>query len=135
MKKFIVVFLINLVVLLNVCFANSYDNDPDYYFVMNVQRIKTYLYLPSVDVQVYSPPNYQIAGLFVNVGGIDYDANHVSKLHIIIKYNFYTKDAFEFRNGNWRKMAQDPKGSTPVSVDKVMANALFIAAYGMKFYE
>ena len=135
MKKLVTAFLMNFFVLFNVCCANSYDNDPDYYFVMNVQRAKTYLYLPSIDVQIYNPPNYQIAGLFIALGGIDHDANHVSKYKVTIRYNFYTKDAFELENGKWRKLCQGVSSSTLYAMDRLTANALLLAAYGIKFYE
>ena len=116
--------------------AESYENNPDYYFVNRIQGPYTYLYLPSIDVQLYNPPHYQIKGKFLTIGSPEsrYDTS-VSVWYATIRYNWYTKEAFEFSNGKWRKMAQGPQSSTPVALDKKIANALFIAAYGMKFYE
>ena len=64
MKKFLSSAILAFVVAFsaNVSAANRYDNDPDYYYVMSVQGPKTYLYLPSIDVQEYNPPHYQIRG-------------------------------------------------------------------------
>ena len=114
--------------------ANDYDNDPDYYFIMNVQGYKTYLDLTSIDVQEYNPPHYQIAARLVTVA-YRQDVNDVEHF-IEIRYNWYTKEAYQrYVDGDWRKMAQGSAGSTSVAVDKVTANALFIAAYGMKFFD
>ena len=84
---FIMIFAIIAVFSINICSANYYDDNPDYYFVMNVQRCKTYLDLNSIDVQEYDPPRYQIKGRFVNVGGIDKKADEVSDYYIVIRYN------------------------------------------------
>jgi len=116
--------------------VETYENNPDYYFVCNVQHSKIYLKLKSVEVQEYNPPHYQISGKFVDIG-INFSTDKVEENFYskTIKYNWYTKDAFEFSNGKWRKMSQGPQSSTPVAFDKKIANSLFIAAYGMKFYD
>ena len=134
MQKILLMVALCLLTAVHSASASDYDNNPDYYFVMNVQGYKTYLDLTSVYVQEYNPPHYQIAARLVTVG---YRQNSEEQEHYIeIKYNWYTKEAYErYQDGNWRKMAQGPASSTPVAVDKVTANALFIAAYGMKFYE
>ena len=138
MKKFLTALVFVICAgIFNFCSANPYENNPDYYFVNSIQGPKTYLYLPSIDVQEYNPPHYQIKGKFLTVGNVEsrYDRS-VSVWYATIRYNWYTKEAFELlENGSWRKMAQGLKSSSPVNYDKTIANALFIAAYGMNFYD
>lgn len=142
MKKFLSALVFVIVCgIFNLCSADVedvfryYDNHPDYYFVCRIQGPKTYLYLPSIDVQEYNPPHYQIKGKFLTVGSVEsrFDTS-LSTWYATIRYNWYTKEAFSYENGNWRKMAQGKQGSTPVAADKMLANALFRAAYGMDFY-
>ena len=69
MRKFLSAVLIALVVTFSTnCSANRYDNDPNWYFFMSFHCWNCYLYLPSVDVQEYNPPHYQIAGRYANIG-------------------------------------------------------------------
>lgn len=139
MKKiFSALVLLTLCGIFNFCSAYDYDNDPNYYLVLDARRgysVKTYLNLNSVKVQEYNPPHYQIAGDFINVD------SHGNKkdIHIIIRYNYNTKITF-IRNddyGAWEKFTDgtNKEGQVISSESRAFANSLFIAAYGIKFYE
>lgn len=72
MRRFFVMWIAFLTsVSVNICLAYVYDNDSNYVYIGTYGSggYSTYLYLPSVDVQEYNPPHYQIAGNFVTIGG------------------------------------------------------------------
>ena len=138
MKKFALSMMIALVVTLsaNICAAYYYDNDPDYVFVTSLAASGgwyTYLYLPSVDVQEYNPPHYQIAGRFVMYNKYSDETN---ELYIIKRFNWHTKETFTkspYTKGQF--IRDNVKGnSNPEISSRQFADALFRAAYGMDFY-
>jgi len=110
---------------------DDYDRHPDYIFVTTGQMGVYYLYLPSVDVQEYNPPHYQISGHFIHYGGLD--GKTLTNIYITLRYNWYTKETFQLKNGYWEKA--DVSGDyQPVRQNRQFADALFRAAYGMDFY-
>ena len=127
--------MIVLVVSLSVnCEAgNRFDDDPNYVFIISGDGKFTYFYAPSVDVQEYNPPHYQIAGQFVSIGLLD---EHIRYFKIIMRYNWYTKEIFtRNKDGRWQKThVKDAADSVLARGNINIANALFRAAYGMNFY-
>ena len=95
MKKLLLMMILCLVMMsnsVNLCSANLkdyYDNNPDYVHVATGHFI-VYLYLPSIDVQEYNPPYYQIAGKFVGTDGYDRKRESIE----IVRFNWYTKETF-----------------------------------------
>ena len=129
MKKFLSVLVFAIFILsMNFCSAYVYDNDPDYEFVCAGGGGQSYLYIPSVDVQEYNPPHYQIAGHFVHAGA------HTKNYYVALRYNWYTKETFKLDDyGNWRK--QNIGDSSSFSQrERNHADALFRAAYRISFY-
>ena len=132
MKKILLVFAI-CILSVNFCSADPYKNNPNYYFVTAGQMGNYYLYLPSVDVQEYNPPHYQIAGHFIHYGGMDGET--LTNIYTTLRYNWYTKETFSLKNGYWVKdEVRDNLDSQPVRQNRKFADALFRAAYGMDFY-
>ena len=136
MKKFLSSLIVMLIVTFsaNICAArhyNVYDYDPNYVWVFTQGSggFSTYLYLPSIDVQEYNPPHYQIAGNFVTIGGKE--TSEVWGI-FVLRFNWYTKETFWRDNyGNWQK--EDVNGSFGKDWRR-RADALFRAAYGIDFY-
>ena len=134
MKSFLSAMIIALVVALSAnCSAeyrDYYKNDSNYTLVRSGHGAHEYLYLPSVEVQEYDPPHYQIAGTIV----IMYDRNQKDDIiHELVRYNWYTKETFHRDNyGNWQK--DKVRNHIEWYARKSVANALFKAAYGMNFY-
>ena len=133
MKKLLLMMIFSFMISISVANANYYDDNPDYYFFMKVQGWKHYINLKSIDVQEYNPPHYQIKGQFVSIGYL-HNEGQSGEYYKTIRYNWYTKEAFQYENGNWHKMCQDSPGTTFYEVERLTANALFRAAYGMNFY-
>ena len=138
MKKFLLALVLNFFLVTNFCSAGDYDNDPNYYLVLDVRRgmyTKTYLKLDSVNVQDYNPPHYQIAGEFIHIN----PDGSKKDFYLVIRYNYNTKITFARNDnyGNWKKFTDgtDRDGAAVSAELRAYANALFIAAYGMKFYE
>lgn len=130
MKKFVIVMIFAFVAAFSVsiCSAYDYDSDSNYKFV-TTQNGMWYLYLPSVDVQEYNPPHYQIAGNFVGTDGYDRKRESIE----IVRFNWYTKETFhKNKYGNWEK--EEVSDDYHKRYPKLRANALFRAAYGMNFY-
>lgn len=132
MKKFVAVMIFAFVAAFSVsiCSAYDYDSDPNYKFV-TTQMGMWYLYLPSVDVQEYNPPHYQITGDMVHVEGT---YNKETWRSMTIRYNWYTKETYHRNDsGNWEKdyVNGDSMASTRA---RRFADALFRAAYNMDFY-
>lgn len=133
MKKILSVLLSAICILsINLCSANLhdyYENNPDYVYVAT-GHFSAYLYLPSVDVQEYNPPHYQIAGLFVGTDGLDRKVERIE----IVRFNWDTKETFHLnKNGYWEK-EEVYNDNRQIYYEKKRANALFRAAYGMDFY-
>ena len=132
MKKFLLALVFAICILsVNFCSADPYENDPNYVFVAAGQMGYYYFYLPSVNVQEYNPPHYQITGHFIHYGG--FDGKTTTHLYPIIKYNWYTKKTFHLEDGYWRKSTVDNE-SMAARHNRAFADALFRAAYGMDFY-
>ena len=87
-----IAFLISVSV--NICSAYVYDNDSNYVYIGTYGSggYSTYLYLPSVDVQEYNPPHYQIAGNFITIGGKE-TISEDWLIHVV-RYNWYTKETY-----------------------------------------
>ena len=131
MKKFLLSVMILLFVALagGVCSANPYDDDPNYVYLGTYGSggYSTYLYLPSVSVQVHNSPHYQIAGDFVSIGGrkvIEEDWESVT-----VRFNWNSKETYTQNSyGHWERE------NINESYYRRRADALFRAAYGMDFY-
>lgn len=135
MKKFLLSVTVAVVVALsaNVCAAATrYDDDPYYVYIGTYGSggYSTYLYLPSVDVQIYNPPHYQIAGNFVTIGGKKIISE--SREVVAVRFNLNAKETYTKNDyGHWEKEnISDGYGS----FYRKRADALFRAAYGMDFY-
>ena len=129
MKKFLglLVMLMMIMIFVGICSANTCANNSHYIFVTTSQGA-IYLDLRTVNVQDYNPPYYQIAGDFVRVNG---DDEH--KFEVVVRYNWETKETYHLNKGYWTKDVV--KGETTNSRNnRKVADALFIAAYGMDFY-
>lgn len=134
MKKFLSAALIALVVSFaancSAEYRDYYKNDSNYTLVRSGHGAHEYLYLPSVEVQEYNPPHYQIAGVIV----IIYDDDRKDDIsNELVRYNWYTKETFHKDNyGNWRK--DEVRKHIEWYARKSIANALFKAAYGINFF-
>lgn len=118
----------------SVCAAYGYDDDPNYVYIGTYGSggYSTYLYLPSVDVQIYNPPHYQIAGNFVSIGGKKTISESWGVLSV--RFNWNSKETYSKNiDGHWEK-ENISKGYGNGGYYKKRANALFRAAYGMDFY-
>ena len=132
MKKILSALVFAICILsVNFCSADPYENNPDYIYIGTYGSggYSNYLYRPSVDVQEYNPPHYQISGTFVSYGG-KYTKSENWATHCV-RYNWYTKETFSLKNGYWVK---DPIETGIGRYYKNRANALFRVAYGMDFY-
>jgi len=136
MRRFFVMWIAFLIsVSVNICLAYVYDNDSNYVYIGTYGSggYSTYLYLPSVDVQEYNPPHYQIAGNFVTIGG----KKTISETWgiEIVRFNWYTKETY---SKNWRGILTKEKivdsEHADASYYRKRADALFRAAYGVDFY-
>ena len=131
MKKILSLLVFAICILsINFCSANRYDNDPDYVALWGRQGIYEYLYLPSVHVQEYNPPHYQIGFNTLSLSG----ENERWIYNCAKRYNWYTKESFHLENGYWVKDDVDPTHGLSGSYNRALANALFRAAYRMNFY-
>ena len=132
MKKILSAFVFAICILsVNFCSAYYYDDDSNYIFigVWGSGGYFSYWYLPSIEVQEYNPPHYQISATEVVIGGKKIISETREK--ISIRYNWYTKKTFHLEDGYWSR--DDMEGLTG-DYYKKRANALFRAAYKMKFY-
>ncbi len=132
MKKFLSVAVFVICVLsINFCFARYYDNDSNYvlFGAWGSGGYFHYWYLPSIEIQEYNPPHYQISATEVVIGGKKIISETREK--ISIRYNWYTKETFHFENGHW---VNDTVEGLEGEYYKNRANALFRAAYRMNFY-
>ena len=130
MKNFLSAALIALVVAFSAnCSANRYDSDPNFILVNSGHGAKEYLYLPSLEVQEYNPPHYQIAGtLYLTF----YYDREDSKSREVVRYNLQTKETFHKDSyGNWKKDNIHDKSSRRAELEgyarKNIANAMFMA--------
>ena len=135
MKKFVVMMIFAFVAAFSVsiCSAYVYDSDPDYVYLGTYGSggYSTYFYVPSVNVQEYNPPHYQIAGDFVTIGGKKIISE--SWQNAAIRFNWYTKETYHINGyGNWEK--EDINMMVDGKFFRKRADALFRAAYNMDFY-
>ena len=132
MKKFLSAAMVVLVVAFtaNICAANSYDRDPNYKQIYSHQDSQEYLYLPSIRVQEYNPPHYQITFNSVSVNS---NTQRESWSYNRVKFNWDTKEVFVYNNGSWIKLGVDGNYGTATR-NRFFADVLFRAAYGMDFY-
>ena len=133
MKNFLFAVIITLVVGLSVnCSANPYENDPNYQLVVSDINGIYYLYLPSLEVQEYNPPHYQIA---VNFAFVSYYDGSTNSYKNVKRYNWYTKETFhQNEEGNWVKDEISHGNSLSEMRPRIIADAMFGAAYGINFY-
>lgn len=135
MKKFVVMMIATfiLAISLNLCSASIkdyYDNDPDYILMWAHQGSYSYLYLPSIDVQEYNPPHYQIAYDYISVN-IKNEKEVWSRG--IKRFNWSTKESFHLENGRW--VVDNVSGDlAPAIRNRHAADTIFRAAYNMDFY-
>ena len=134
MKKFFAPLIFAVCILsVNFCSAMYYDDDPNYVFI-DVQGsgcYHSYYYLPSLEVQIYNPPYYQIAITEVTIGGKGIIPEE-HRFKEIIWYNWDKKETFRTDfYGNWSK---DDIVNDYHEYCKKSADILFRAAYGMSFY-
>lgn len=144
MKKFVLLTILGLILFLNdICFAyydpnyDPYEEDTNYRLVFAIDDARLYyLDLRTVDVLEYNPPHYKIAGDFVDIfrKGANYVNHDESRNHVTIIYNYLTKETYsKDRYHGWKK--DDVHGDNIIpSMNRAFANALFIVAYNMKFY-
>ena len=85
-KIFFTVIVLVVSLSVNCEAGNRFDDDPNYVFIISGDGTFKYFYAPSVDVQEYNPPNYQITGQFVSIGLLD---EHIRYFKIIMRYNWY----------------------------------------------
>ena len=130
-KIFYCVIFFTALLSLNFCHADSFENNPDYQIISHDRQGRAfYFYKPSLNVHLHNPPHYRIEGAFVHVEG----GRILSRNLIVITYNYDTKKTYRMRNGILQERKTDD--DSPVSVhNRAYANALFQAAYGMKFYD
>ena len=138
MKKILSALMFAICILsVNFCYAgihDYYENHPDYRLFYSHQGYYSYLYVPSIDVQEYNPPHYQIGYKLIDITEI-LGTNEKKWRYDSKRYNWYTKETFSLKNGYWVKdEVQDNLDSQPVRTNRKFADALFRAAYGMDFY-
>ena len=126
--------------ILNFCSADLkdyYDNDSNYKCVGGRMGYYIYVYLPSVHVQEYNPPHYQIGFNMISIVADVYKngTTESTKWHYneVKRYNWYTKESFHLENGYWQK--DDTAGNITRNYEaRYFADVVFRAAYGMDFY-
>ena len=129
MKKIFGLAVLTTFLVGNFCFARNYDTDRNYIFVAAGGQGVYYLYCPSVYVEEYNPPHYQISGHFVHQG--DYGE---TKLDLQFRYNFDRKIVY-YRNKEDVWVSINPKNFQDLHYrDLPFANALFKTAYKMNFF-
>ena len=134
MRRFFVMWIAFLIsVSVNICLAYVYDNDSNYVYIGTYGSggYSTYLYLPSVDVQEYNPPHYQIAGNFITIGGKE-TISEDWLIHVV-RYNWYTKETYS-KNFQGIVVKEKIIDSGDAGYYRRRADALFRAAYGVDFY-
>lgn len=134
MKKILSAFVfLTMLGIFSFCSAYTpYDDDPDYIYLATLGSggYSHYLYLPSIDVQEYNPPHYQIAGNIVAYGGKKIKGEMWSTA--VVRFNWYTKETFSKNyNDNWVKEGEH---MTDWHYFRKRADALFYAAYRINFY-
>lgn len=134
MKKIIFFAMFIFGLCLNVCSANSYDENPDYVYVVTENGGTHYLNLKTIDVIQYRPPQYQIAGYFVHVSPKADGTEKISSRYVCLLFEWDTKEIFHKDNyGNWEKSYTEGD-TTNALVNRKFADALFHAAYNMNFF-
>ena len=135
MKK--IIFMASLIIAalaFNICFANSYDDDPNFDYVVTANGGTHYLNLRTIDIVQYSPPQYQIAGTFIHVSPQADGKEQVSSRYVQILFDWDTKETFHKDTyGNWEKSNVEGD-TTNATVNRKFADALFRAAFKMDFY-
>lgn len=140
MKKFFSVILVCVIIFSTKCFAyydpdyDPYENNPNYIYVTTGGQGVFCLYKPSVDVQEYNPPHYQIAGNFIHYSSL-FEKDHTTNIHMTLRYNWYTKETFHLEDGYWKKIEIDETKAAMAAIhNRRFADALFNVAYKMDFY-
>ena len=136
MKNFLSALVFGICFLsVNFCSAgihDYYENHPDYRLFYSHQGYYSYLYVPSIDVQEYNPPHYQIGYKLINITEIP-GTNEKKWRYDSKRYNWYTKETFHLENGYWVK--DDVTSQTGMAERaRYAADVVFRAAYGMNFY-
>lgn len=135
MKKILSAVLFAICILsVNFCFANPYDDNPNYIRVRYALNSFAYINLNSVKVQEYNPPHYQISAHYVVVVEGRGGENNIQEYDITKRYNWDTKETFHLNEaGNWQK--DDIKGNLASNArSRAFCDAIFRAAYNINFY-
>ena len=135
MKKIIFMTLLTIAALtFNICSATSYDDDPNYMYVVTANGGTHYLNLRTIDVIQYRPPQYQIAGNFIHISTQADGTEKVSSRYVQLLFDWDTKETFHKDvYGNWEKSNVEGD-TTNATVNRKFADALFRAAFKMDFY-
>jgi len=127
----------------NFCSADLleyYQNHPDYEVYGGHQGYYAAVYLPSIHVEKYNPPHYQIGFNAISIVADVYKngTKESTKWHYnqSKRYNWYTKETFSLQNGYWEKdnVGGDDYYIRMKEERRRLADILFRAAYGMDFY-
>ena len=136
MKKIIFMAALTIAAALtfNICSANTYDDDPNYIYVVTANGGTHYLNLRTIDVIKYRPPQYQIAGNFVHVSPQADGTEQTGSRYVMLLFDWDTKEIFHKDTyGNWEKSNVEGD-TTNATVNRKFADALFRAAFKMDFF-
>ena len=134
MKKIIFTLCLGIMLIFNICEANSYEGNENYVEVTNANQGTYYLNLKTINVIKYKPPQYQIAGSFVHVTLDSEGQEKVRNIYVNLLYDWETKEIFRKDTyGNW-EISDTDESSVKGKVNRKIAEALFRAAYKMEFY-
>ena len=124
----------------NFCSADlleHYQNHPDYKVYGGRQGSYVAVYLPSIHVEEYNPPHYQIGfnGIYITSGVVGVKDKVEWFYNDARRFNWYTKEFFyrDQNSGYWQKA--ETRNDVMFGKDnRRFADILFRAAYGMNFY-
>ena len=129
MKKILLMIILCLVIA--IIFGQNQKSEAYHYYVGHFQMINIYLETTSVDVQVQNDSNYQLSGTFIAISD---DKSYQDSNTSIIKYNTNSKTAYIYYPSGWHLINSENYYSTPETINRSYANALFMVVYGRNFY-
>lgn len=135
MKKIIFTLFLSIMMIFNICEADSYEGNENYVEVITANQGTYYLNLKTINVIKYKPPQYQIAGSFIHVT-FDSEGNEkVRNIYVNLMYDWETKEIFKKDTyGNW-EISDIDESSMSGKVNRKFAEKLFFAAYNMNFFD
>ena len=135
MKKIIFTLILGIMMIFNICEADSYEGNENYVEVITAHQGTYYLNLKTINVIKYKPPQYQIAGSFIHVT-LDSEGNEkVRNIYVNLMYDWDTKEIFKKDTyGNW-EISNVDESSMNGKVNRKFAEKLFFAAYNMNFFD